>query len=303
MDGGGFRGIIITTFLEHLEKELNKTSHDLFDLFVGTSTGGFIASGITHRKLSATELNNKVYTPEIGKKMMSNSSLRNKISGMLYLSPKYDGVGKLEVIKSFGKNENEKFNKTDKHVLVTGFDITDQKPILFKSWKDSVHSIVTALDVTSAAPIFYPPVEYMFGKWAVDGGIYCNNPSMVAYVEAIKLFGKENDIRVLSIGTGYGKEPPMKKETEKWGVLKWVTKGEIFNLLMDTPMQNTTYNMEKLTKLLGHKYIRIQDHHVESSMDDVSEKNFKYLRSVGDKLWDKYGEEVIKFVVEDELKI
>ena len=42
IDGGGIRGIIPALVLDYLEQQANKPTSELFDLSVGTSSGGII---------------------------------------------------------------------------------------------------------------------------------------------------------------------------------------------------------------------------------------------------------------------
>ena len=42
------------------------------------------------------------------------------------------------------------------------------------------------------------------GRWLIDGGIATNNPSLLGYVEAKKIFSS-NNIKVLGIGAGLNK--------------------------------------------------------------------------------------------------
>ena len=46
IDGGGIRGIIPSLVLDYLERESSKPISELFDLCVGTSSGGIIALGL-----------------------------------------------------------------------------------------------------------------------------------------------------------------------------------------------------------------------------------------------------------------
>ena len=61
LDGGGVKGYLTILILEKLEKALqrkfndNKTIGERFDLIIGTSTGGIIASGLSIKK-SAKEI-------------------------------------------------------------------------------------------------------------------------------------------------------------------------------------------------------------------------------------------------------
>ena len=46
MDGGGIRGIIPALVLSHIERQTGRHASELFDLMVGTSTGGILALGL-----------------------------------------------------------------------------------------------------------------------------------------------------------------------------------------------------------------------------------------------------------------
>ena len=47
IDGGGIRGIIPAMVIAHIEKQMGRPAHELFDLMVGTSTGGILALGLS----------------------------------------------------------------------------------------------------------------------------------------------------------------------------------------------------------------------------------------------------------------
>lgn len=46
LDGGGIRGLLELIWLQEIERETGRLCTDLFDAFVGTSTGGIIAAGL-----------------------------------------------------------------------------------------------------------------------------------------------------------------------------------------------------------------------------------------------------------------
>ena len=50
IDGGGIRGIIPALVIAHLERKTGKPAGELFDLIVGTSTGGILALGLAQMK-------------------------------------------------------------------------------------------------------------------------------------------------------------------------------------------------------------------------------------------------------------
>ena len=47
LDGGGIRGIIPVLVVAHLERQMGAPASELFDLIVGTSTGGILALGLS----------------------------------------------------------------------------------------------------------------------------------------------------------------------------------------------------------------------------------------------------------------
>ena len=46
VDGGGIKGVIVTRALAILEEHLGQSSHEIFRLAAGTSTGSIISAGI-----------------------------------------------------------------------------------------------------------------------------------------------------------------------------------------------------------------------------------------------------------------
>jgi len=47
IDGGGIKGVIPATIIEHIESALKKPSYQIFDVIGGTSTGGIITAALT----------------------------------------------------------------------------------------------------------------------------------------------------------------------------------------------------------------------------------------------------------------
>lgn len=111
-------------------------------------------------------------------------------------------------------------------------------------WYDNIElwKICTA---SASAPTFFPPYELPYngdqGLPHIDGGVSCNNPSLVAIAHAL-LTQKENglklsDIAVLSIGTGNTNRPYQYEEIKEWGAIDWIK--NLPNIFMNPAATNS----------------------------------------------------------------
>ena len=93
IDGGGIRGVIPAVLLSHLEKKTGKSVSEMFDLIVGTSTGGILAAGFTVRnskgkaKHSADDML-KLYSDD-GRDIFARSTWRGVTSAWGVFDEKY----------------------------------------------------------------------------------------------------------------------------------------------------------------------------------------------------------------------
>lgn len=318
LDGGGVKGVMVSRFLEHLDeamaghpyrKKVGSGSQILreFDMIAGTSTGALIAGALCYSKCSAHELVSEIYSRKNAQKMMPYSFCQ-RLMGMVGPGPKYSGVGKNEVIHRYIPKNVLMSSSKSTHVLLTGYDLHTLRPKFFKSYdRDCDFYVGRACDISSAAPVYYPGVEAVFPKIpgtvvGVDGGVFANDPSDCAYADSLKLFGKENDIRVLSIGCGrnkreeYGTSIKKARHMARYGGASWLTKGHLLDVLMDAPLDCVKYRMEKFTEALNHRYLRVNIELENTSMDDISEKNINILREKGTEMWKNNGVAVLDFL-------
>ena len=129
------------------------------------------------------------------------------------------------------------------------------------------------------------------GRWLIDGGIATNNPSLLGYVEAKKIFSS-NNIKVLGIGAGLNKRKISGKNSRNWGALGWF-RHDILGIMLESSLQN-----EILKDLIGDDYLRVNSSigSVNRRMDDMSEKNLERIRVLADDWWQKYGKKSINFI-------
>ena len=83
--------------------------------------------------------------------------------------------------------------------------------------RDGKVSLKDAILASCAAPIYFDPKAV--GPYLLaDGGLWANNPSIIATTEAVAKFKQEvSNIRILSLGTGH--TPRMYSRREWWGFL------------------------------------------------------------------------------------
>lgn len=210
IDGGGIRGVFPAAFLEGLEKRYTRGRPvaEYFDLISGTSTGGIIALGLA-AGLGTNEICNlyvkrgdEIFPPSpngfIGAIW---SEIRNLHQCFRY---RYDrGVLMQLLNQTFG---DRTFGEARVRLCIPSTDGRYGEAYIFKTphhpdyTKDTHESMTKVAAATAAAPTFFRPLEddgYTF----LDGGIYANDPIMVALVDALSCFSVRRDrIFILSLG-------------------------------------------------------------------------------------------------------
>ncbi len=101
--------------------------------------------------------------------------------------------------------------------------------------KDLHEPMVKVALATSAAPTYYRPLRDA-GYTFVDGGVWANNPIMIALTEALTSFDVTRDrIRILSLGCGDNRYSVNGRKLSKGGMLHW---RDIINGAMRLQSQN-----------------------------------------------------------------
>jgi patatin-like phospholipase/acyl hydrolase len=93
------------------------------------------------------------------------------------------------------------------------------KKKIFRSW-DNFDKLLSPSKIgnsTSAAPTYFPCVKIKDSLY-IDSGVFANNPCLIALQEAHKLWGKDADIRILSIVSGHQRVNKINGDfAENWG--------------------------------------------------------------------------------------
>ena len=285
-DGGGVRAIAAVVFLKQLEVASGKKIFDMFDFFIGTSAGGINALNLAGLEATSLELE-EFWSKENLAKTMTKSFWDN--ASFLQTKPKYDGKGKRELLLEYFHDQS--LGEAKKPVAVLAYDVESRKPRLLSSYDSPGIKMVSAASATSAAPIYYSTQEIDDGSWLIDGGIVANNPSLLGYSEAKKLFPGCN-IKVLSIGTGINRRKINGRNSAKWGALNWF-RHDILGIMLESSMFD-----EMATDLIGKDYLRINSPTglVNRRMDDSSDANLERIHLMGMEWWSEFGHETTDFL-------
>jgi len=221
LDGGGIKGLFSAAVLAHVEEDLGVNIADHFDLIAGTSTGGIIALalglGMKPREIVEFYVNKG---PSI--------FAQRPLGGFRHLiKAKHDSTILESAVKSCYRDKL--LADSQKRLVIPAYNIGEDDVYLFRTphherlardLKVPVWKIAMA---TSAAPTYLSAFTQVDHQRLVDGGVWANNPTMVAIAEAVSVLGISlSDIKVLNLGTTC----PVKgrhRRLDHGGKLQWAT--------------------------------------------------------------------------------
>ena len=295
LDGGGIRGVLPAVLLGELEARTGRATADLFDLIVGTSTGGILALALSAPRAGARftpadlvklyeTQGSRIFAPwprSEGSRVVEDlleRALHIDSGGepgrplpwtRAILHPKFTAAG-IEGALQEVLGAAALGSVTGTRVAVTAYDLDARELRLFRSWEAAAtpsanFPIWQAARATSAAPVFFPPavltsLDGSTTLHCVDGGVCVNDPAVLAVAEARRLLREigqgERSVLVVSVGTG---APPSSSlpfaAVQNAGLLEWARHG-----LLDVIMGSGAFaaNFE-LGELLGDdQHFRLQ---------------------------------------------
>lgn len=276
LDGGGARGIYPAQVLTNLERQLGVSVKDCFDLIAGTSTGSIIAGAAAAGMPMAeiVELFEREAPRIFRKRLLRRGGFRSRYDHKLLGS----------VIRRHlpGKTLGEIATP----LLITSSDISTGGVYVFKSRylqevgkgyvRDGNVPLADAILASCAAPTYFDPAAV--GNYLLaDGGVWANNPSIIALTEAMSAFGKGlGEVSVLSIGTGHA--ALFYRQQRNWGAVTGWGGVKLFAYMMSAQSQASA-NMSKL--LLQDRYLRLDPETEHWAMDDT--KHLGNLKALADR--------------------
>lgn len=268
LDGGGARGIYPAHILARLERELSMPIGECFDLIASTSTGSIIAGAAAAEVPMQTvaDLFEEQAPAIFGRKRFGWGLFRSR----------YDRQPLAQIVQQF--LPALRMGDISTPLLITSTDISTGGVRVFKSRyleeqgqeyvRDGDVPLRDAILASCAAPSFFDPMqvdEYLLA----DGGLWANNPSMLAVTEAVSKFGQPLPrVHILSIGTG--KPRHLYKRGRSWGIATGWGRLKLVSYFLDLQSQAST---NLATLLLEDRYFRMNPKIDNWSLDDTRRLN------------------------------
>lgn len=281
LDGGGIKGAFAASVLTEIEREVGQPLGEYFDLIAGTSTGGILALGLAFR-IPAREIRD--FYRNMGPDIFPATG-RLGIGGLIrqLFGPKHSHTKlRTALEKVFA---NRKFGEAKNRLVIPTYDAISGHVFVLKTghherFKYDVDAL--AVDValaTSAAPTYFQAASFPVhvGSSFVDGGVWANNPVLVAMIEARCFLGVPlAEMEVLSIGTTAA--PFNIANNRAAGIINWNV--GMINLMFEGQAEAA---LKQAKLLLYDRVLRINvtTKPGEFSLDDASIDKIDRLMNLG----------------------
>ena len=330
IDGGGIRGILPGQIIVALEEKIQKRTGnpdariaDYFDLIAGTSTGGILSCVYTcpdeNRRPKFEAKDAVELYLKYGTAIFSASTSRKLSSLTGLLRAKYQPTVLENILKE--KLGDTKLSDSLSNLIIPAFTLDDGDAKFFTSSDAKTNNkdyyMWEVARSTSAAPTYFPAAqtgnlrEAM--KGFIDGGVFANNPTMCALVEAYKvdvdlhrkyqvqarglddLPGNSvlENIFVFSLGTSNHESTYPYEDYQDKGVLGWIK--PLIEIMMSGVSETVAYQVEQLFRLL-----RIQQ--AEAMLDRFPSDGTAATEAIREELFDilRYAQDAKKYSKEGE---
>lgn len=146
---------------------------------------------------------------------------------------------------------------------------------------------------TSAAPTYFEPAAKFNDEESMaflDGAVFANNPAMCAFAHAQSLGFDEDEMTIVSLGTGAVARILQYEEVRHWGLANWARP------ILDITSQASNHAIDwQLNHILrkGH-YFRVQPlmSGMRSAIDDARPETIKALEEASREVIVRHNEDL-----------
>ncbi len=298
LDGGGMYGVVSLEACIAIEARLNRPLKDIFDLFVGTSTGAIITAlavmrtaTTPSRNLSAADIMEIYLT--LGDEIFNEEAKTDPILipgvGEFYTKPRYPKADLENVLRRYiggsTRTLSDVYNPIlgNKAIAITAYNMSRNNSRIFRSWEaiDGNIPLLDAVVASSVAPT-QQAMHPIGGNCYVDGGVFASNPGTSALAEGLRLceqniWNDNDDFVIVSLGTGIKeKDRTCDVETQNRGDLWWA--GQVAGIFLDGQDESTNLVMNQLARKENWlQYFRINPNLIEIPKKRGDETNLAVL--------------------------
>jgi len=288
LDGGGLKGTFTASAIATWEKQTSLRIVDHFDLIAGTSTGGILAIGLG-LGLSGQEMLD--FYRKDGPNIFPITRLRSRIRHVLrhLIVPKYSQeILHRKLIAAFYRAGEPIYLKDSLcRLVIPTYHAVAGASHLFRTphhpdlTADANTEAADAALATAAAPSFFTAAKIanMVAESSYfDGGVWANSPAMAAIIEAVCFLRIPLErIDVLSVGTT--EEPFTVRKQTRSGIVGWIWKKRILDLLMNVQQESSL----KLAKYLvgDPRFLRVNETTARGSYTFDGPKEIGELADLG----------------------
>eukprot|EP00727_Mastigamoeba_balamuthi_P009365 m51a1_g5050 DNA replication licensing factor MCM4 (1097) ;mRNA; r:58296-64081 len=248
IDGGaGVRAALPLLVLAELERRAGARTASLFDLIVGTSTGGIAALALSRREAHAAG--------DIAKELVERGA---PLVAALRSGEKAGAEAGAEHEALVAHLVGDAPLKTNSpRVAVATYDDAAKAAVILRSWDAATTNLSakTAAAATSAAPVVLPAVD-VGGRVLRDGSMALGSAALQAWSEARATFPPEQPVLLLSLGCGESRVEQAAAGAGTSDVVRGVV-----GLVESMVAGSASVVDQALRQLLGHSYVRVDARH------------------------------------------
>jgi hypothetical protein len=297
VDGGGIRGIAAAAMLDEMQR-LMKARHgldliDCFDVFCGTSTGSIIAAGMARSKDRSAPYWDPARIVDVYRSKAST------IFGPKPRAPLYDRSRQKWAHEGLASTLQETFGDTPLsalpgNVIIPYYNMRGEEgasavvkvggPLMEMKTGHTDALVRRVVQASCSAPVYFNPFPVSDEHLGVDGGVFANNPSVLAWTNVYRRYPGA-DILVVSLGCGTKAFNYPTNGT--WGAWEWIDptrKAPLIDVLMRGQSDLAHAQMQVLMDA-GRNYFRLQfalpgDEDI-GGLDDPREQNLAAMEAFG----------------------
>lgn len=295
IDGGGMYGVVAAQACIQIEEAMGgKKLKDIFDLFVGTSTGALICStalkgnvpNSSEQGLKAEEIKQKYYDEKHN--IFIKNPNNGEIGGVNLNAPAYIGRDRdvpLDIRTARPENQRSglaldgslrrilgkwrmaQLSNHSELISISAYNVSKGETRFFRSWRNEDRDIYLhdAVAASSSGPTKHPMYE-INGDCHADGGLFAEDPSLFALGDAMKLWPNDSYV-IVSLGTGKKSISYDCNDIRQKDDIWWAK--NISNIFLDGQHESIEEVISKLDqKALWLKYFRFN-----IDLDGITDEN------------------------------